>query len=231
MFGLFFPYLFPGFLGFCSYITNLNSFPQPLSPEDEKKYLTLCWQGDLEARNILIEHNLRLVAHIVKKFSGTKQNQDDLISIGTIGLIKAISTYKENKKTRLSTYAAKCIENEILMHLRATKKIKSEVYLEDPIGTDKEGNEISLMDILGKEDDLVDDAVELKLYKKKLSENIMTALDPRERIVLQLRYGLKNGNIFTQREIAEKLGISRSYVSRIEKKAIDKLFHAIQPEH
>ncbi len=215
---------------FISYVTNSTTFPQPLSPEEEQKYLKLYKHGDEEARNILIEHNLRLVAHIVKKFAINGENTEDLISIGTIGLIKAINTFDPQKGTRLATYAARCIENEILMNLRSTKKMKQEVSLQNPIGIDKEGNEISLMDILGTDSDAITDEVALKFQKRKLYNKIKTVLKGREKRVIELRYGLLNGVGKTQREIAKMLGISRSYVSRIEKRAIKKLFKAFQPE-
>lgn len=205
------------------FIKNNKTFPQPLTPKEEKKYLILYEQGSEEARNVLIERNLRLVAHIVKKFTNTGEDIDDLISIGTIGLIKAISTFDINKGSRLATYAARCIENEILMNLRATKKIRYEVFLQDPIGVDKEGNEISLLDVLGTDTDAVCDEVARKFQQQKLQEKINTTLKNRERKVIELRYGLINGVRKTQREIAKLLGISRSYVSRIEKRAIKKL--------
>ncbi|MDK2836837.1 MAG: polymerase sporulation-specific sigma factor, partial [Thermosediminibacterales bacterium] len=157
---------------FVSYITNSSSFPQPLTQEEEEKYLELFKKGDEEARNILIERNLRLVAHIVKKFNNTNEELDDLISIGTIGLIKAISTYDSNKGTRLATYAARCIENEILMNLRSTRKTKIEVSLQNPIGVDKEGNEVSLLDILGTDSDAITDEVAFKFQKKRLYDKI-----------------------------------------------------------
>lgn len=206
------------------FITNSKTFPQPLKPKEEKKYLELYARGSEEARNILIERNLRLVAHIVKKFTNTGKEVDDLISIGTIGLIKAINTFDKNRGNRLATYAARCIENEILMNLRATKKTRYEVFLQDPIGVDKEGNEISLLDILGTDGDVVPDEVARKFQQQKLHEKINTTLKNREKKVIEYRYGLINGAKKTQREIAELLGISRSYVSRIEKKAIKKLF-------
>ncbi|BCV21822.1 RNA polymerase sporulation sigma factor SigK [Moorella sp. Hama-1] len=203
-----------------SYITN-NAFPQPLSEEEEQKYLELWLQGDQKARNILIEHNLRLVAHITKKFANTGEDNDDLISIGTLGLIKAINTYNMNKGTKLATYAARCIENEILMHLRALKKTRGEVSLYDPIGVDREGNEIALIDILGSEQDVAE-MVESFCEQQRVRQKVNT-LTPRERKVLEMRYGLLHGFRRTQRDIARKMGISRSYVSRIEKKAIQKL--------
>ncbi len=204
------------------YIQSANSFPQPLTPEEEEYYLVKYSQGDEDAKNILVERNLRLVAHIVKKYACGKDN-DDLISIGTIGLIKAIVTYNKEKGTRLATYAARCIENEILMTIRASKKIKSEVSIHEPIGVDREGNEISLLDILGSDCDAILDKVELKIQVKKLYQMMERILKEREKSIIELRYGLVNGVCKTQREIAQMLGISRSYVSRIEKRAIKKL--------
>ncbi|MDP5272994.1 RNA polymerase sporulation sigma factor SigK [Chengkuizengella axinellae] len=209
---------------FVSYVKN-NAFPQPLAEKDEAKHLRLMAEGHQESRNILIEHNLRLVAHIVKKFDNTGEDIEDLISIGTIGLIKAIESYKPNKGTKLATFSARCIENEILMHLRSLKKTRKDVSLQDPIGTDKEGNEITLIDILGTESDEVVDKVQLKIEKSKIYSNLHI-LDDREREVIKGRFGLiKGGEELTQREIAKDLGISRSYVSRIEKRALMKLFH------
>ncbi|WP_433542417.1 RNA polymerase sporulation sigma factor SigK [Neomoorella humiferrea] len=210
-----------------SYITS-NAFPQPLSEEEEKKYLELWRQGDQKARNILIEHNLRLVAHITKKFENTGEDSDDLISIGTVGLIKAINTYNMNKGTKLATYAARCIENEILMHLRATKKNRSEVSLYDPIGTDKEGNEIALIDVLGSDQDVAE-LVENSYERQRVMQKV-NVLTPREKKVLAMRFGLFQGLRRTQRDIARKMGISRSYVSRIEKKAIQKLLKELSAE-
>ncbi|HHT64888.1 MAG TPA: RNA polymerase sporulation sigma factor SigK [Clostridiales bacterium] len=213
-----------------AHVTGSNSFPQPLNPDEEAYHLKRYAQGHEESRNILIEHNLRLVAHIVKKYSNIGKEVDDLISIGTIGLIKAITTFNAEKKTRLATYAARCIENEILMTIRASRKIKGEVSLQDPIGVDKEGNEISLIDILGTDADMVTDQVELKLQTKKMRKKMQSVLKKREQIVLEMRYGLSNGKTRTQREIAQLLGISRSYVSRIEKKAIMKLAKEMNPD-
>ncbi|MGI6678613.1 MAG: RNA polymerase sporulation sigma factor SigK [Dehalobacterium sp.] len=203
------------------YISN-NAFPHPLTEEEEAKVLEKHENGDEEARNMLIEHNLRLVAHITKKFESAGLDKDDLISIGTIGLIKSINTFNRNKGTKLATYAARCIENEILMHLRSTKNMRAEVSLYDPIGTDKEGNEVALVDVLGTDGDMVLQAVEAYYEQKELLEKV-GALESRERFVLKSRYGLFNSLRRTQREIAKKLGISRSYVSRIEKKAIQRL--------
>jgi len=218
-------YLFDGLILLASYITNSSVFPRPLSEEEESQLLSAMKSGDEDARNTLIEHNLRLVAHVVKKFDNTGEELDDLISIGTIGLIKAINTFDTRKKTRLATYAGRCIENEILMHLRSTKKSRSEVLLHDPIGSDKEGNEITLIDILSSDNDVAEE-VEMGVEQEKLYENIR-GLSRRERKVLELRYGLLNGIRQTQREISKKLGISRSYVSRIEKKALSKLQRAM----
>lgn len=200
-----------------------GSFPKPLDAAEERKYLSLAAAGDLEARNILIERNLRLVAHIMKKYYTQTADQEDLISIGTIGLIKAVSTYTAGRATRLATYAAKCIENEILMSIRASKRIKQEVSLSLPIGTDKDGNEISFNDILGTDTDEIIDDISLKIQVAKLYRAIAKVLTPRERTVIIKRYGLDGGEALPQREIASALGISRSYVSRIEKKALEKL--------
>ena len=210
-------------LVFVSFVKN-NAFPQPLSRKDERKYLELMAEGDEDARNRIIEHNLRLVAHIVKKFENTGEDPEDLISIGTIGLIKAIESYSTDKGTKLATYAARCIENEILMHLRALKKTKKDVSLHDPIGQDKEGNEISLIDVLKAETEDIVELIQLNMEKKKIYEYIHI-LDDREKEVIVGRFGLNLEKELTQREIARQLGISRSYVSRIEKRALMKLFH------
>ena len=231
--------LLKGISLFVSYINN-NAFPQPLNEKDESKYLEVLSQSKLglidpdspqveAARNNLIEHNLRLVAHLVKKFDGTGEDSDDLISIGTIGLIKGINTFNKDKGTKLATYAARCIENEILMHLRSLKKSKGEVFIYDPIGVDKEGNEITLLDILGSDGESISDQVESEFEQKALLEKVQK-LNRREKMVLQLRYGLMNSPKKTQREIARILGISRSYVSRIEKKAIQKLTDEMEKE-
>lgn len=212
------------------YISNVNSFPQPLTADEEQKYLEAYKNGDDDAKNILIERNLRLVAHVVKKYALIGKDSEDLISIGTIGLIKAITTFNCDKGTRLATYAARCIENEILMTLRSNKKVQNEVYLQEPIGIDKEGNEITLIDVISNEHDSIVEEVELKMQVKRLYNKMKQILKGREKIVLELRYGLFNGNSKTQREIAQLLGISRSYVSRIEKKAIKKLGKELQQE-
>lgn len=208
------------------YVTGNSTFPKPLNEKEEKIYLERLKDGDVEAKRVLVERNLRLVAHIVKKYSSNYQNSkemDDLISIGTIGLIKAIDSFDTNKGIRLATYAAKCIDNEILMFFRNTKKTKGEVFLQDPIGVDKEGNEICLIDILSSDSDSVLEAVENSLHVKELYKKMSDVLSPREKEIIQMRYGLLDGDIKTQREIAGILGISRSYVSRIEKKALKKL--------
>ena len=205
------------------YISNNNLFPEPLSAEDEKKYLELMKAGNEEARNILIERNLRLVAHICKKYSTTKVEQDDLISIGTIGLIKGINSFEASKGVRLATYVARCIDNEILMYLRSTKKLGAEVYLEDPIGKDKDDNTVTLQEVLENDDRSIEEEVDLKFKIKKLYEKMKEVLKDREKTIIELRFGLNGAKPKTQHEIAEKMGISRSYVSRIETKAIGKL--------
>lgn len=215
--------LFKDFTLFVSYIKN-NAFPQPLSEKEEKIQIALLAAGDEHARNKLIEHNLRLVAHVVKKFENTGENNEDLISIGTIGLIKGIESFQTNKGTKLATYAARCIENEILMHLRSLKKVRKDVSLHDPIGTDKEGNEIALIDVLGTEQDEIENEVQLNIEKSKIY-SFLHILDDREKEVVISRFGLIDDKEKTQREIAKELGISRSYVSRIEKRALMKLFN------
>lgn len=209
-----------------SYFSSISSFPQPLNVDDEKYYLERYKTNpcDLEARNTLVQHNLRLVAHIVKKYTGTNKEMDDLISIGTIGLIKGIESFDADKGTRLATYAARCIENEILMSIRSSKKHNRETSLHSPIGVDKEGNEINLLDVLFTDKNSVFDQVDLDLEVSKLYQKISSILKPREKEILKMRYGLENTKEKTQREIAEEMGISRSYVSRIEKKALKKLF-------
>lgn len=201
----------------------MKTFQKPLTAEEEKFYLRKYQKGDLNARNILIERNLRLVAHVIKKYQGLDEDPDDLISIGTIGLIKAVSTYDMKKGSRLATYAARCIDNELLMMLRSRKKISREVSLYEPIGTDKEGNEIHLLDIVeGNEEDITEICMQKENTEKlyKLMEEVLT---PLEYQVLLYRYGLYGNVEMTQRVIGKRLGISRSYVSRIEKNAISKL--------
>lgn len=208
---------------FAGYIKSGNTFPEPFSPDEEKKYIERLENGDEEARSALIEHNLRLVAHIAKKYANAKRDTDDLISIGSIGLIKAVSTYKSGRGNTMATYASKCIENEILMSLRAEKKTAWEISWDEPIGTDKDGNEISLSDILGSDTDQTHDAAERSINSVYLSDMIDKKLNPRERLVVRLRYGIPSGCPMPQREVAALLGISRSYVSRLEKKALKRL--------
>ena len=209
------------------YINGNNTFPMPLEKKEEEMYLKKLKEGDKKAKAILIERNLRLVAHIVKKYSFPTKDVDELISIGTVGLIKAIDSFDYSKGTRLATYASRCIENEILMLFRNNKKQRSEVYLQDPIGVDKEGNEIRLIDVLSSEKDSVMEKVESNLQIKSLYKKMNEILSKREYDILIMRYGLEDGKCMTQREIAGILNISRSYVSRIEKKALKKLNKAL----
>lgn len=201
----------------------MKSFPQPLTASEERYYLQKYTEGDLEAKHILIERNLRLAAHIVKKYQSMEEDTEDLLSIGTIGLIKAVVTFNPDKSVRLGTYAARCIENEILMYLRTKKKSSREVSLYEPIGTDREGNGIQLFDVIETEGEDAHSKVELKEDIRMLYQRVEKELTPRERTVLKLRYGLYHEEEYTQKEIARRLGISRSYVSRIEKGAIAKL--------
>lgn len=224
-----------GFLAFLKsaifvvgYIQSSNLFPEPLSSEEEKNCIERMQNGDEEARNILIERNLRLVAHISKKYATTNIDQDDLISIGTIGLIKGINSFKPDKNIRLATYAARCIENEILMFLRSSKKTKSEVYLNEPIGKDKDDNEVTLMEVLETDEKSIEDEIDLKMKVKKLYEKMKETLKDREKTILELRFGLNGTKPKTQNEIASMMGISRSYVSRIETKAMGKLSKELQ---
>ena len=207
---------------FILHVCGSGSFPKPLSEKQEKEYLERAAQGDKEARNKLVEHNLRLVAHIIKKYYGVQTEQDDLVSIGTIGLIKAINTFKPDKNIRLSSYASRCIENEILMHFRSVKKSAQDVSLNETIDTDKDGNPLTLMDIMAVDDTILDD-LDRKLNSRKLGQFIREELSGREKTVILLRYGLGGTEPLTQKEIAKQLGISRSYVSRIETKALKKL--------
>lgn len=201
----------------------MKSFPNPLSASEEREYLQKYTEGDLEAKHILIERNLRLVAHIVKKYQASEDEMEDLLSIGTIGLIKAVVTFDAGKSVRLGTYAARCIENEILMYLRSKKKCAKDISLYEPIGTDREGNEIQLFDIIEASDKDALQKIELQGDIKNLYQCVEANLSKRERLVLKMRYGLYNEEEYTQKEIAKRLGISRSYVSRIEKSAIEKL--------
>lgn len=205
------------------YISGSNLFPEPLTSEEEKLYLLQMKDGDEEARNILIERNLRLVAHVVKKYSNTKIEQDDLISIGTIGLIKGINSFNVDKGSKLSTYVSRCIDNEILMYLRSTKKLNAEVYLNEPIGKDKDDNVVTLQEVLENDERNIEDEVDLKMKIKKLYSKIGEILKDREKSIIELRFGLDGHKPKTQHEIASMFGISRSYVSRIETKAISKL--------
>lgn len=209
---------------FILHVCSNGSFPKPLSQKEERLYLEKMKNGDSEAKNKLIEHNLRLVAHIIKKYYGTKCEQDDLVSIGTIGLIKAINTFDPDKKIRLSSYASRCIENEILMHLRAVKKTERDISLNETIDTDKDGNPLTLMDIMAVDDSILDD-LDMKLNSKKLGQYINEELSGREKTVIILRYGLNGKKPMTQKEVAGLLDISRSYVSRIETKALKILRH------
>ncbi len=214
-----------------SYISNQTSFPKPLSKAEEEECLRLMAMGDQDAKNKLIEHNLRLVAHVVKKYSTSVQcrsDSEDLLSIGTIGLIKGISSFDPSKGTRLATYAARCVENEILMMFRSRKKSQNDVSLNDSIGTDKEGNAIMLMDVIENNEGDIFEEIDLNGSIKKLYDNISSKLTPREKKIIIMRYGLIDGKCKTQREIASILGISRSYISRIEKKAISKLGEGIK---
>ncbi len=216
-----------GFLGqyicfFILHVCGSGSFPKPLSEKEEREYLEKSAQGDIDARNKLVEHNLRLVAHIIKKYYGTQNEQDDLVSIGTIGLIKAINTYDLNKNIRLSSYASRCIENEILMHFRNTKKTAQDISLNETIDTDKDGNPLTLLDIMSVEDNILDQ-LDLKLNSQKLGQFITEELDERERKIIILRYGLNGEKPMTQKNVAKLLNISRSYVSRIETKALKLL--------
>lgn len=210
-------------LYFILHVSNPGSFPRALTQKEETELLERYRNGDDEARKLLIEHNLRLVAHVVKKYYDTNFDSDDLISIGTIGLIKAISSFNEKKGTKLATYAARCIENEILMYFRAQKKTSLDVFINDPIDTDKEGNALTLLDVIASDFSMVDD-IDKRLKIRKLREFLKTALNDREQKIIILRYGLGGKPPLPQREVAKRLQISRSYVSRIEKKALEKLY-------
>ena len=213
---------------FSSYVTEKSSFPKPLSKEKEKEYLEKSAQGDREAKEILVKHNLRLVAHIAKKYSNYGDN-DELISIGSIGLIKAIESFKPDKGTQLATYASRCIENEILMTMRTSKKHRSNVSLNEPIGVDKDGNELVIMDMLCDDCSVIED-VENSIMMEKLLRITKAVLDEREYEIIRLRYGLGGCGALTQREVAKKFDISRSYVSRIEKKALEKIKRSVNKE-
>ncbi len=213
---------------FSSYMTEKSSFPKPLSKEKEQEYLKKSVSGDKEAKEILVKHNLRLVAHIAKKYANYGDN-DELISIGSIGLMKAIESFKSDKGTSLATYASRCIENEILMTMRTSKKHRSNVSLNEPIGIDKDGNELVIMDMLESDQNVIED-VENSIMMEKLSQITKSALDEREYQIIKLRYGLENTGALTQREVAKKFNISRSYVSRIEKKALEKIKKSVNKD-
>ncbi|MDD4839079.1 MAG: RNA polymerase sporulation sigma factor SigK [Clostridia bacterium] len=221
--------LLKNLLIFSSYVDNKNSFPKPLSKEKEAEYLLLAKNGDNDAKEMLIRHNLRLVAHIAKKYSNYPDN-DELISVGSIGLIKAINSYQLGKGTQLATYASKCIENEILMTLRAGKKHRGNISLYEPVGVDREGNEITLIDLVSTEADTVIQGVEQNILMERLLDITKNILDEREYLIIVQRYGLGGTSALTQREVAEKFEISRSYVSRIEKRAVDKIREHIKKE-
>ena len=211
-----------------SYISGNSSFPKPLSAKDEQFYIERYKNGDMAARDVLIEHNLRLVAHIAKKYSNSNEDNEDIISIGTIGLIKGITSFDPSKGTRLATYAARCVDNEILMLMRTQKKTQGDVSLSETIGVDKEGKQIMLIDILKSDTADIFDKINTDIQVRQLYENIKSELDERERKVIILRYGIGGTKAYTQREVAKLLNISRSYVSRIEKKAVGKLGKGIK---
>ena len=213
---------------FSSYMTEKSYFPKPLSKEKEQEYLVLSAKGDKDAKEILVKHNLRLVAHIAKKYANYGDN-DELISIGSIGLIKAVESFKSDKGTSLATYASRCIENEILMTMRTTKKHRSNVSLNEPIGVDKDGNELVIMDMLESDQNVIED-VENSIMMEKLTAITKSVLDKREYEIIKMRYGLENTGALTQREVAKKFNISRSYVSRIEKKALEKIKKSVNKE-
>lgn len=212
---------------FALHLSGTGSFPPPLSARRERECLLAMKNGDVNAKNELIEHNLRLVAHIIKKYYSSSVQQDDLISIGTIGLIKAINTFDPDKGTSLATYAARCIENEILMQFRAQKKTAQDISVNEPIDTDSEGNPLTLMDIISTEDEIVEDIYKITMLKK-LSTEVGRIKDPREKSIIMMRYGLDGMRPMTQLEVSKKLNISRSYVSRIEKKALKELRKALE---
>ncbi len=209
------------------HITDSDAFPKPLSKREENEALERLMQGDESAKALLIEHNLRLVAHVVKKYYTQNADSDDLISIGTIGLIKGINSFKPDKNTKLATYCARCIENEILMYFRSSKKLNGEISFDEPIDTDSEGNPLTLMDIIAIDDTIVDD-IDTKNKLIKVAKLLKAMPDNRDKTIIMLRYGLNGEAPLTQREVAKKLKISRSYVSRIEKKAIEKLRNAMK---
>lgn len=214
--------LFDNLLFFALHLDTGSVFPKPLSAAEEEECFRKMHEGDTAARSKLIEHNMRLVAHIIKKYYNVTTDQEDLISIGTIGLIKAVSSFDYSKKVRFATYASRCIENEILMHFRSLKKSAGDIYFDEPIDTDKEGNQLTLIDIIAEDDGIVD-KIDLNIKSEQLYRFIDECLDERELTIIKHRYGLYGCKPLTQREVAEKLDISRSYVSRIEKKALQAL--------
>ena len=222
MFGGLISWFLEHMLYFALHLDSTTVFPKPLSAEKEAEAFARMADGDASARSELIEHNLRLVAHVVKKYYSPNVDSEELISIGTIGLIKAVNSFNNSKSTRFATYAAKCIENEVLMFFRSTKKSARDVYLDEPVDTDKDGNSMSLMDIIAEDDNMVD-RIEVMIHSKQLYGFIEECLDEREKEIIRHRYGLYGLKPLTQREVADKLNISRSYVSRIEKKALEKL--------
>lgn len=224
MFGAVLGAALSGLIFLILHVTGSGSFPRPLTAKEEQDCLDKMKHGDNAAKEKLIEHNLRLVAHIIKKYYSSSAEQDDLISIGTIGLIKAVNTFDGSKGIRLSSYAARCIENEVLMYFRSSRKSSQDVSMNDPIDTDKDGNALTLMDIMSSDDDIVEN-LDCKIKSEQLRTYIRESLSPREQIIVRLRYGLDGNDPLTQREVAQKLGISRSYVSRIEKKSLSALYH------
>lgn len=222
MFGGLISWFLEHMLCFALHLDSTTVFPKPLSAEKEAEAFVRMAKGDVSARSELIEHNLRLVAHVVKKYYSPNVDSEELISIGTIGLIKAVNSFNNSKSTRFATYAAKCIENEVLMFFRSAKKSARDVYLDEPVDTDKDGNSMSLMDIIAEDDNMVD-RIEVMIRSKQLYGFIEECLDEREKEIIRHRYGLYGLKPLTQREVADKLNISRSYVSRIEKKALEKL--------
>ena len=222
MFGGLISWLMENMLYFALHMESGTVFPKPLSAQQEAEAFRRMAEGDTSARSELIEHNLRLVAHVVKKYYTSNADTEELISIGTVGLIKAVSTFNNSKSTRFATYAAKCIDNEIMMYFRSAKKSARDVYLDEPVDVDKDGNSMSLMDIIAEDDNMVD-RIDTMIKSRQLYGFVENSLDDREREIILYRYGLYGKKPLTQREVAEKLDISRSYVSRIEKKALEKL--------
>ncbi|MDR2525361.1 MAG: RNA polymerase sporulation sigma factor SigK [Oscillospiraceae bacterium] len=216
------------FLFFALHLGNTGSFPSPLPPAEETRCLEAFAAGDTAARDTLVEHNLRLVVHVIKKYYSSCTEQDDLISVGTIGLIKAINTFRLEKGARLATYAARCIDNEILMHFRNQKKTAQDVSMSEPIDVDSEGNPLTLMDVISV-DDTISDEIDLKMKVERLYQFLGKMQEGREREIIVLRYGLYGNDYHTQRQVAKKLGISRSYVSRIEKRALQVMQRALDP--